>query len=101
MLVGALPAIGEANSAAPPTQSTTDGHSTSKRDSYIWRARDVMRERQQKPHGLGEPVKVKGQEATTVTDSGLNAAWTTTRAEEHELRIATADDRELAKASFK
>ena len=100
MLVGVLPAIGQVNSAAQPTQSTSNGNSTPERDSYMRKERVEMREWRRKLHGLGETMKVKGQEADAVTDNDLNAAWTKTRAEEHKLRIATAEDWEFAKASF-
>jgi hypothetical protein len=79
---------------------TTDGNSTADRDSYTLNAQVEIREWQQKLRSLGETVKVKGHEASAVADSGLNAAWIKTRAAEHKLHIATAEDWELAKVSF-
>jgi hypothetical protein len=100
MLAGALPAAGQPKSSDPRIQLIANGNSTADRDSYKQNARTELREWQQKLRSLGETVKVKGQEAGAMADSGLNAAWIKTSAAERKLRIATAEDWDLAKASF-
>jgi hypothetical protein len=100
VLAGALPVAGQSKSPDPQIQLTTNGNSTVDRDSYTQNARDEMREWRQKLRSLGETVKVNGQQAGAVADSGLNAAWIKTRAAEHKLHIATAADWEFAKVSF-
>ena len=92
VLAGALPAAGQSQSPDPQIQLTTDGNSTADRDLYTLNAQVEIREWQQKLRSLGETVKVKGHEASAVADSGLNAAWIKTRAAEHKLHIATAED---------
>jgi hypothetical protein len=100
LLIGALPATAQTQSPDPRIQLATGGNSTPERDTYTRKVRDEMREWRRKLRGLGESVKVKGQEAGTVTDRDLNAAWIKTNAEEHKLLIATAEDWDLAKVSF-
>jgi hypothetical protein len=99
-LAGALPAAGQSKSPDPQIQLTTNGNWTADRGTYTRKVRDEMREWRQKLGGLGKAVKVKGREADAAAESGLNAAWINTRAAEHKLQIATAEDWELAKVYF-
>lgn len=100
LLSGALPAAGQSKSPDPRIQLSANVNSTADLNTYTRKVRDEMREWQHKMRGFGETVKVKGREADAAADSELSVAWIKTRAAEHKLRIAGAEDWDLAKVSF-
>jgi hypothetical protein len=100
MLIGVQQVAGQPTSSGSQSHLVADGNSTAERETYTRGAGDEMREWRQKLQNFDETAKAEGHEAGTSADNALNAAWIKVRAEENKLRVATAEDWDLAKVSF-
>jgi hypothetical protein len=70
------------------------------RDSYAQAASAKVQEWQRKLQGLERTTEAAGKKAGDAADEDLNKAWTGTETAARELRIATAEGWENAKAAF-
>jgi hypothetical protein len=100
MLIGALPAVGQSSSSATALPLATSGDSTANRDAYGQKARDDMRDWQEKLHDFGEKAQAEGHSDAIAAEHRLNEALTKTAAEAHKVQTASAVDWESAKSSY-
>lgn len=105
MIIGALPAA--AGQSAPllgssaPIRLAVNGNSTRDRDTYTQKARDKMREWQQKLINFSEKAEAKGKEASTAAENDLRKAWTKADAASRELQTVSGEGWNSAKTTFK
>jgi len=108
LLIAALPGASQtpagqttsSQASAPPTPLTREGSFGAKKDEYVRKSKDDMREWQKKVHDFGETAEIKGHEANAAAKSDLRKAWADTEAQSHKLETARADGWDGAKASF-
>ena len=86
--------------SAPPAPLTAEGNFGAKKDTYVRKSKDEIREWQKKVHDFGETAGAKGHDADAAAKSDLQKAWANTEAQSHKLETAGADGWEGAKASF-
>jgi hypothetical protein len=73
---------------------------SSKRDEYLQKSRDEMREWHEKWDRTGEKAEAKGHEAKEETREQLNAAWAETKEKWNRLEAASGDGWDNAKRSY-
>jgi hypothetical protein len=104
MLIGALPASASQSTPAlgstVPIRLATAGDPSSRRDTYIQKARAEMREWQHKLINFNEKVEVKGRAASTAAEKDLQKAWTKAEAASHELQTVGAEGWKSTKTTF-
>ena len=93
-LATALPAAGQ---PAPPTSTT---NVPPDRGTYLQRMDAEMETWRVKLHGMGEKAEATGQQAATVAEADLRAAWSRTEADASALRTASAAKWDDAKSAF-
>ncbi len=96
LLITALPAAGQPVSLhAPgaPTQFASEEPFFAKKDAYMQRSKDEMRDWQKKLHDFG----AKGRDGGA---AGLRKAWSKAELESHKLDAARAEGWESARRSF-
>jgi len=103
LLITALPVAGQTISQrAPgaPTQLTAAGEFSAKKDEYVQRSRNEMREWQRKMQNFSRKADAKAHEAGAAGMSRLREAWAKTQAESRVLESTSADGWQSAKNSF-
>jgi hypothetical protein len=83
-----------------PVQLTAHWAFAVKKDDYVQRSRDEMREWQTKLADAGETVSTRGGEAGAAGMNGLRKAWARAEAESRKLELASADGWDRAMSSF-
>lgn len=103
LLIAALPAIGQPISpraGGAPVHLVAEQDFGAKKDEYVRRMKDEMRDWQKKIHDFGERAEDKGHEASDATKAGLRDAWAKTETESRRLESAGAEGWESAKSAF-
>lgn len=104
MLAGVLPAMaGPPVSLSPenaPARSATRVDAEADRTTYMQKTRTQLQEWQRKVSDYGAQSKDKGQAAGNAGGKELNKAWAKTQAASHQLRTASSDRWDGAKASY-
>ena len=81
-------------------QLADDSDFGAKKDDYLHRAGDEMREWQQKLHDFGEKAEASGHAAKTKAKADLQLAWNETQEKWNGLQGAGADGWDRAKHAF-
>jgi hypothetical protein len=103
LLITALPAAAQTDSpqaTGAPIQLAAHWAFGVKKDEYVQRSRDEMREWQTKLADAGETVGTRGSEASAAGMSGLRKAWARAEGESRKLELAGADGWDRAMSSF-
>ena len=103
MLLGALAPSTQAATASQsttPIQMAAVNDSATDRDSYSQKAREDMRDWQQKLRDFSEKAEAKGKEADRAAKSDLNEAWRKTEEASRKLQTASAEGWERAKSDY-
>jgi hypothetical protein len=103
LLITVLPAAAQPVSpqaTGAPVPLTAHWAFTVKKDGYVQRSRDEMREWQSKLTDAGETVSARESEASAAGMNGLRKAWARAEGESRKLELASADGWDRAMSSF-
>lgn len=104
MLVGALPAAAGRSTlisgSGAAVHMTAADDSTVDRDTYTQKARNEVRQWQQKLRDLGDQAEAKGKDTGNGAENDLNKAWAKTKAASRRLQTVGSGGWKNAQASY-